>query len=377
MPEVPVGGREDRLGEAHPVLGVDPLDELPLVDGEAVAIDHGRCALLGAGAGRRGRRRRGGRPRRGAPPGRRRGRHRPRVRSRPPLRRRRRRRRPPPRRRARGRPAGAAAPARKMSGRGLPGRPSRRGDDAVDDHREAVGEVRGGEHRHRRSSSWRRRPTGMPSGAEAVERPRASPGTRRSPPPRSSAENTAFLRLPMPQTVSASSGSLGSPQGTSMPRDASRLATPRSAAGRRGARSSRRPCTAARRPRSASTSSNTVAQARMCTSAVGVMTPSRSNSTAAASKNSRRSSRQRHSPGSARRRRGRHGRPRPARASQTRRVGGCAPIGAGSEHLQHPGVAERVRLHAGEVQELRDALVAGPRELGDTSGPTSPSPTGA
>ena len=52
------------------------------------------------------------------------------------------------------------------------------------------------------------------------------PGYGWIPSARSTREKTAFLRLPMPQTVSASGGSDGSPHGTSTSRLRSRLATP-------------------------------------------------------------------------------------------------------------------------------------------------------
>ena len=54
----------------------------------------------------------------------------------------------------------------------------------------------------------------------------SEPGYAAMPSDSSSEANTAFFRLPMPHTVSASSGSLGSPSGTSTPREARSDRTP-------------------------------------------------------------------------------------------------------------------------------------------------------
>jgi hypothetical protein len=68
-------------------------------------------------------------------------------------------------------------------------------------------------------------PIGVPA-ARSCSISASDPGYGAMPSVRSTRANTSFLRLPMPQTVSAVVGSDGSPHGTSTSRERRRLATP-------------------------------------------------------------------------------------------------------------------------------------------------------
>src|ERR1035438_2667376 len=98
------------------------------------------------------------------------------------------------------------------------------GDLTIDNEREAVGQVGGGEHLARVDE----RETTATLTPPAASSSRGAKGQGNGPRPSSRGVrlNRAFLALPRPRTVSAPGSSAGSPSGSSIPREASVARTP-------------------------------------------------------------------------------------------------------------------------------------------------------
>ena len=178
------------------------------------------------------------------------------------------------------RPRAARPRPRRCSGVGLPGRPSRGGERAVDDDREPVGEAGGLEHGRRRCARRRRRRPAVPRAARSPAG-RPSPGRGRRPSSPAPRRRRRSCGCPARRPSRRRGRRSGRPRAGDARGTPGTTGRRRSGACRRCSRSSRSPCRAGRRGRAGSGSRRTAArQARMCTSAVGVSTPSRSKSTA-------------------------------------------------------------------------------------------------